>query len=210
MEQIQLLIERYPVLAPCKDVLSAVCGELISAYECGCKLLVCGNGGSCADADHIVGELMKGFCRKRPVSPELRHKLERTGGEAGAEIAKQLQSTLRAISLCTHAGLSTAFSNDVNPDLVYAQQVLGYADSGDIFLGLTTSGNSQNVVSAAITAKALGAVTIGMTGARECKLDGVCDYVIHVPETETYRVQELHLPVYHAICLAVEAHFFKA
>lgn len=209
MEQINLLVERYPQLAPCKADISDVCGEIISAYEHGKKLLACGNGGSCADSDHIVGELMKGFCRKRPLPAGLQEKLAQVDG-LGTDIAGKLQCTLRAINLCAHAGLATAFCNDVDPDLIYAQQVLGYADSGDIFLGLTTSGNSKNVLCAAVTAKALGAVTVGMTGQRQCKMDGLFDYVIHVPETETYRVQELHLPVYHAICLEVEAHFFKA
>lgn len=208
MDQIKILIERYPVLAVCEDTLRAACAAIISCYETGGKVLVCGNGGSCADADHIVGELMKGFCKRRPLGLELRQKLSDVGGELGAQMAGKLQSPLRAINLCTHAALATAFSNDVDPHLVYAQLALGYADQSDILLGISTSGNAANVRSAAIAAKARGAVAIGLCGANSCKMDGLFDHVIHVPEVETYRVQELHLPVYHALCLAVEEHFF--
>lgn len=209
MSSITVLMERYPVLRPCEADVRRAFDMIVQSYRLGGKVLVCGNGGSCSDADHIVGELMKGFCKKRPLPPELCRQFRDVGGEWGEHIAGQLQQPLRAINLCGHTSLSTAFNNDVDPVLTYAQQTLGYADKGDILIGISTSGNAQNVLAAAVTAKAIGTSSIGLCGAAPCKMDGLFDCVIHVPEKETYKIQELHLPVYHALCLAVEDQFFE-
>ena len=208
MYPIDELVVRYPCLAGCKDTIEQAAAAIIHCYEEGGKVLICGNGGSCADADHMVGELMKGFRKNRPLSASLREKLAKTGGKLGEEIAAALQTPLAAINLCTHASLDTAFANDADPALSYAQKALGYTDENDVFIGISTSGNAKNVIRAGVTAKALGALTFGLCGEKPCDMDEFFDYVIHVPETETYRVQELHLPVYHAICIAVEDHFF--
>jgi len=171
------------------------------------KLLICGNGGSAADADHIVGELMKEFCVKRPLSAEVRDAFT-AFGEEGRVLANGLQAALPAISLTQHTSLSTAYANDEDAALIYAQQVIGYGRQGDAFLGISTSGNARNVCNAALAAKALGLRTIGLTAAHGGKLVKICDSTIRVPETETYKAQELHLPIYHALCIALEAQFF--
>jgi D-sedoheptulose 7-phosphate isomerase len=198
------LLERYPALKPRGDAFCRAAALLVEAYRRGNKLLVCGNGGSAADADHIVGELMKSFVIKRPLPEELRDKLLRTDPELGRRMADALQVGYPAIALAQHSALVSAYANDADPVLVYAQQVLGYGKEGDVFLGISTSGNSKNVLAAAIAARALGLGVIGLTGAGGGKLRSWCDVCIDVPETETYKVQELHLPVYHGLCLAVE------
>lgn len=203
------LLERYPVLK--REELSIWDSyELLrECYEKGGKLLIAGNGGSCADAEHIVGELMKGFIKKRPVSDELRAALRKLDEEAGAALADYLQMGLPAIALTGHAGLTTAFINDVNGSMVYAQQVLGYGKAGDVFLAISTSGNSENVRLAALMAKAKGLKVIGLLGRDGGAIRPLCDEAIVVPEQETFKIQELHLPVYHAICLMLEEHFFQ-
>jgi D-sedoheptulose 7-phosphate isomerase len=198
------LLGRYPALAPKGDEFFRAALLLVEAYRRGNKLLVCGNGGSAADADHIVGELMKSFVVPRPLPEELRNKIIRTDSEQGPRIADSLQLGYPAIALTQHTALISAYANDADPALVYAQQVLGYGREGDVFFGISTSGNSQNVVAAAITAKALALKVIGLTGAGGGKLRAYCDVCIDVPEKETYKAQELHLPVYHGLCLAVE------
>jgi D-sedoheptulose 7-phosphate isomerase len=198
------LVGRYPALAPKGDEFSRAAELLIESYRQGKKLLVCGNGGSAADADHIVGELMKSFVVKRPLPEELRNKMLRTDPEWGPRLADSLQLGYPAIALTQHAALISAYANDADPALVYAQQVLGYGREGDVFFGISTSGNSPNVVAGAIAAKALGIKVIGLTGAGGGKLRSYCDACIDVPEKEPYKVQELHLPVYHGLCLAVE------
>ena len=208
-QTLDVMLTRYPVLAPCADAIETACAAIISAYERGGILLTCGNGGSCADADHIVGELMKGFCRRRPLDDAQRAALCETHGEWGALLAEQLQQPLRAVSLSGLSALATAFGNDVNPDLIYAQQAYAFASPTSVLLGVSTSGNARNVLAAAVAMKAKGGVTIGLTGADGGRMNEVYDIMLRVPETETYRVQELHLPVYHTICLAVESHFFK-
>ena len=208
MQYINELVERYPMLSICKAEIESATAQIINAYQNNKKVLVCGNGGSSADADHIVGELMKGFCKQRPLSSDIQNLIKKTEPEKGEEIARKLQTPLRAINLSGHNALSTAFSNDVDPELIYAQLTLGYADKGDVFIGLSTSGNSKNVINASIVAKALGTITIGFTGKNKCEMDNLFDIIIHAPETETYKIQELHLPIYHAICLEFEEHFF--
>lgn len=200
--------ERYPMLKSCKAEIEYAEKLLTDCFVSGGKLLICGNGGSAADSGHIVGELMKGFLLKRELSEETKEKIRRRFPEDAGFLCDNLQGALPAISLCAHAELMTAFENDVRSDMVYAQQVLGYGKEGDVLLAITTSGNSKNVINAAKTAKALGLWVIGLSGENKASLDGLADTVIHVPETETYKVQELHLPVYHYLCASVEQKIF--
>ena len=208
-DQIITLLNRYPALTVCADAIEAACREIIRAYEQGGLLLTCGNGGSCADAEHIAGEFMKGFCRRRPLGAEARAALSAAHPDLGPALAEKLQQPLRTVSLNGMPALSTAFQNDVDPALVYAQQALAFASPTTVLLGISTSGNACNVLAAAVALRSGGGTSIGLTGAGGGRMPEVFDIVIKAPETETYRVQELHLPIYHAICLAVEAHFFK-
>ena len=207
-EQLNLLIERYPKLAVCKEDIKKTYELLEAAYSNGRKLLVCGNGGSASDSEHIVGELMKEFKLKRKVYSDQATALKAIDPELGQVLADNLQGALPAICLTGHSSLTTAFMNDANADLVFAQQVNGYGKSGDVFLGISTSGNSKNVLYAAVNAKAKGLKVIGLTGAKESKLMKYADVCIRVPETETYKIQEYHLPVYHCLCLKLEEKFF--
>lgn len=210
MDHLDLLIKRYPTLNECTgDILNAY-KILEDSFKNGNKLLVAGNGGSCADAQHIVGELMKGFKLPRKCSEEFENKLKSIDAERGAELAAKLQGGLPSIALVEHQGLNTAYINDVVGGglLTYAQQVYGYGKKGDVFLGISTSGNSKNVMNAAVTARALGMKVIGLTGAKGGELGKFADVAIKVPETETYMIQELHLPVYHCLCLMLEERFF--
>lgn len=202
------LLERYPVLKACEKEIEAARELLIKTYENNGKVLCCGNGGSCSDSEHIVGELMKGFISLRPVGNEFMSKLEALGFEDAEYITKNLQGSLPAIALGSQSGILSAFANDVAADMVYGQMAFGYAQPNDVLIGLSTSGNSKNVVYAAKVAKAKGAKCIALTGARDSKLSAICDVTIKVPETETFKVQELHLPVYHYLCASVEKHFF--
>lgn len=181
---------------------------IIKAFETGGKLLLCGNGGSCADCEHIVGELMKGFMRKRELPEEKKLEMIKNADFIDREWLCQLQGGLPAISLPSAAALNTAFCNDVNPELIYAQQLMGLGKSGDVLLCISTSGNSKNVCAAATVGKALGITVIGLTGKSGGRLKEIADICICVPETETYKVQELHLPVYHYICAEAEKYFF--
>jgi D-sedoheptulose 7-phosphate isomerase len=207
-EQLNLLIERYPKLAVCKDDIKKAYNLLEEAYTNGRKLLACGNGGSASDSEHIVGELMKEFKLKRKVYSDQATALKAIDPELGQVLADNLQGALPAICLTGHSSLTTAFMNDANADLVFAQQINGYGKSGDVFLGISTSGNSKNVLYAAVNAKAKGLKVIGLTGAKESKLMKYADVCIRVPEKETYKIQELHLPVYHCLCLMLEEKFF--
>lgn len=202
------LIDRYPKLIVCREDIKAAYELLEAAYKNGHKLLVCGNGGSASDSEHIVGELMKEFKLKRKVFGEQAAALKSIDSELGEVLAENLQGALPAISLTGHSSLQTAFMNDAEPELVFAQQVNGYGKPGDVFLGISTSGNSKNVLYAAVNAKAKGLKVIGLTGAKENKLMKYSDVCIRVPETETYKIQELHLPVYHCLCLMLEDKFF--
>lgn len=207
-EQLSILIERYPMLSVCKDDIKKAYELLEAAYQQGRKLLVCGNGGSASDSEHIVGELMKEFKLKRKVYADQAAALKEIDSELGQVLAENLQGALPAICLTGHSSLTTAFMNDANADLVFAQQVNGYGKPGDVFLGISTSGNSKNVLYAAVNAKAKGLKVVGLTGAKENKLMRFADVCIRVPETETYKIQELHLPVYHCLCLMLEDKFF--
>ncbi|MBQ9761305.1 MAG: SIS domain-containing protein [Clostridia bacterium] len=203
------LYTQNPALEACKTDIEAAKDLMIETYRTGNKLLLCGNGGSCADCDHIVGELLKGFLLRREPSEELKNKIRSLRLEGSDHLAENLQMGLPAVSLHSQAGLLSAFCNDVAADTVYAQTLLGLGKPGDLLIALSTSGNSKNVVYAAMMAKALGIRIISMTGAKESKLSAISDVTIRVPSTDTYRVQEYHLPVYHYLCAEVEAAFFE-
>ncbi len=208
LREIDELVNNQPILKNCKnDVINAL-ELLVDVFKNGNKLLVCGNGGSAADSDHIVGELMKGFEKKRPVSKEILDKLIKIDKD-DAEILKSCQQGLPTISLSAHASLMTAFNNDCDSRAVFANQVLGYGKVGDAIICISTSGNSKNVVLAAEMAKAIGLKIISLTGEKESKLSNISDVTIRVPLTRTYRIQEYHLPIYHAICLGLESEFFE-
>lgn len=202
------LIVRYPQLAVCREDIAKAYELLETAYTNGRKLLVSGNGGSASDSEHIVGELMKEFKLKRKVYREQAEEMCKISPDLGKVLAENLQGALPAISLTGHSSLTTAFMNDSEPELIFAQQVNGYGKQGDIYLGISTSGNSRNVLYAAVTAKAKGLKVIGLTGQRENRLMQYADVCIRVPETETYKIQELHLPVYHCLCMMLEEKFF--
>lgn len=207
-KHIDLLIERYPILAPVKrDIVDAYL-VMEACYEHDGKLLIAGNGGSAADSEHIAGELMKRFKTPRPVTPEMAQKLVEIDSARGADLAKNLERGLMAIPLVAHEALSTAYINDVDGLGVFAQQLFGFGRPGDVFLGISTSGNSKNIMSATVVARALGIKVIGLTGAKGGELAEVADVVVKVPQTETYMIQELHLPVYHCWCLMLEDKFF--
>lgn len=207
---LNLLIRRYPVLSVCREDIAKAYDILETCFSGGNKLLVAGNGGSCADAEHIVGELMKGFKLPRKSAEEFAEKLRAVDPVRGAELAEKLQGGLPAVALSGHQGLNTAYINDVENGglLMYAQQVNGYGTAGDVFLGISTSGNSKNVMYAAVVAKAKGMKVLGLTGSKGGQLAEIADVAIKVPETETYMIQELHLPVYHTLCLMLEEKFF--
>lgn len=207
MKQIDILIERYPQLNIIKQDLIKTVEKIIEAYQNGNKIMVCGNGGSAADSLHIVGELMKAFVLPRKLPIEVQNKIAKVSSNA-KYLQGNLQMALPAISLVNEVGLLTAYANDVAPDLNFAQQVLGQGKKGDILIAISTSGNSENVIYAVEMAKAMDITSISLTGKTGGKLKNLSDITIAVPETETYKIQELHLPVYHAICLAVEAEFF--
>lgn len=208
MTYIDELISRYPKLESAKEDINKAYELIKETYENNGKLLVCGNGGSAADANHIVGELMKGFCLPRKVDTEFVQKLKSINEEEGEILAQKLQGALPAIALDNHTALSTAYLNDVDGLLCYAQQVMGYGNEGDVLLGISTSGNSKNVGYAVTTAKAKGLKTILLTGKTGGKLKDKVDAVICVDETDTFKIQELHLPVYHCLCLMLENYFF--
>ena len=208
MRHIDLLVERYPSLESTRNDIVAAYLLLEESYKNGGKLLVAGNGGSAADAEHIVGELMKGFKLPRKPEADFAEKLVEENQELGSVLAENLQGALPAIALDGHPALSTAYMNDCEPLLCFAQQVNGYGKSGDVFLGISTSGNSKNVLYAATTAHAKGMKVIGLTGAKDSKLKDMSDVCIKAPQTETYMIQELHLPIYHCLCLMLEDKFF--
>jgi len=202
------IFQRYPALTSCKNAMEQALDTLIQTAKDSGTVLVCGNGGSCADSDHIVGELMKGFLKKRPLSRETLEQWKEAFGEEAAEKAASLQQGIRAISLPAQSAVLSAFANDCDPEMVYAQLAWNYANPGDYFIGITTSGNSKNVVAAARAAKLKGAFVLGMTGEKESNLSKIADVTIRVPVQETFKVQEYHLPVYHWLCAGVEDAMF--
>ncbi len=205
---INLLMDRYHILEPIKQNIIDAYLVMEECYEHDGKLLIAGNGGSAADSEHIAGELMKRFKTPRPVTYEMAEKLKTIDPVRGENLAKNLERSLMAIPLVAHEALSTAYINDVDGLGVFAQQLFGFGRQGDVFLGISTSGNSKNVMSATVVARALGIKVIGLTGAKGGELASVADVVVKVPETETYMIQELHLPVYHCWCLMLEDKFF--
>lgn len=207
-KHIEVLVNRYPVLNSVKDEIVEAYFLLVESYKNEGKLLIAGNGGSAADAEHIVGELMKGFKLPRKLNENFTDKLISENEELGTVLAESLQGALPAIALDGRPALSTAYMNDCEPLLCFAQQVNGYGKAGDVFLGISTSGNSKNILYAATTAHAKGMKVIGLTGAKDSKLTQMSDVCIKVPQTETYMIQELHLPVYHCLCLMLEDEFF--
>lgn len=207
-KHIDLLIERYPKLKVCEQSIIDAYLVMEACYVNDGKLLIAGNGGSAADSEHIAGELMKRFKTPRPVASEFAEKLKAIDPVRGENLARNLERGLMAIPLVAHEALSTAYINDVDGLGVFAQQLFGFGRPGDVFLGISTSGNSKNVMSATVVARALGIKVIGLTGAKGGELAQVADVAIKVPETETYMIQELHLPVYHCLCLMLEDRFF--
>ena len=200
--------QNYPDLEPVLGDVQAVYEILVEAFSTGHRLYTCGNGGSAADADHIIGELVKGFMLSRSLDADQRSPLIRDHADDGTYLADRLQGGLPAISLTSHPALATAFSNDVAPELVFAQQVHVYTQPGDVLLGISTSGNSTNVLHALRVARTRGVRTIGLTGRSGGKMAALCDVAIQVPNDSTPQIQERHLPIYHALCIALENRFF--
>lgn len=202
------LFRRYPELECCENKLLLAFDTLCGCYKKRGKLLVCGNGGSCADSEHIVGELMKSFCKNRVIPKDVAERLKAINPQEGEMMAQMLERGLPAIALSAHTALNTAFANDKNADLMYAQQVMGYGNADDVFLGISTSGNSRNVVYAMQVAKAKNMKTIALTGKDGGRIAKIADVAIIAPSSETYQIQEYHLPIYHALCLMLEDEFF--
>lgn len=202
------LLTRYPDLAPCEADLDAAYRQLEGAFASGGTLLVCGNGGSAADSEHIVGELMKGFALPRPIPDDTRRQLADAAPGNARYLADHLQGALPAISLVSQTSLATAFANDVAPDMAFAQQVYGYGRAGDVVWGISTSGTSANVIHAMQVGRARGLKTLGLTGRSGGALTTFCDVCIRVPHDDTPTIQERHLTIYHALCLALEQRFF--
>lgn len=201
------LFTRYEVLKTCKDNIKKSFEIMCNAYKQGKKLLICGNGGSAADSEHIVGELLKSFNKKRKINNEVYEKLG-DAGTKGKQLREVLEGSLRAISLTSHIAFSSAFANDKQPYACFAQQLYGLADEGDVLLLISTSGNSENCVYCAVLAKAMKINTIALTGQSQSELSKLCDVSVRVPETQTFKVQELHLPVYHCLCAMLEEELF--
>lgn len=208
MIHVDVLIERYPELEGQRENIVAIYHILEESYSHGGKLLVAGNGGSAADSEHIVGELMKGFENPRKLPKEYKEKLIEVNEELGTVLGENLQGSLPAIALDGHLALSTAYMNDCEPLLCFAQQINGFGNENDVFLGISTSGNSKNILYAATVAKAKGLKVIGLTGAKDSKLSDMADVTVRSSQTRTYMIQEHHLPIYHCLCLMLEDRFF--
>ena len=196
------LIKRLPELAACEGTIAEAYAALHDCFKSGGKILLCGNGGSAADADHWAGELLKGFCKMRPLPGKDRKKLP-------SHLARHLQGALPAIPLTNFTALGSAFLNDVDGNLVYAQLTSALGRRGDALVALSTSGNAANVCYAVQTARARGLRTVALTGAGGGRLRGLADICIRVPARETYRAQEYHLPIYHCLSLMLEDAFFS-
>ena len=209
MDYIAELIERYPSLSVCEKDIRAAAETIIESYKKGGKLIAAGNGGSAADSDHITGELLKSFVKKRTPDASFIEELKKIDGDTGAYLSDKLQGSLPAIALTNNTALMTASLNDVDGNVMFAQQVNGYGNENDVFLGISTSGNSADILHATVVAKAKKLKTIALTGKNGGKLKGLADISIVVPQSETFKIQELHLPVYHALCLTIEEYFWK-
>jgi len=209
MDHLQQLIERYPPLESVKSDIKASFEIIANSFANGGKLLIAGNGGSASDAEHIAGELMKNFVKKRKLPEVFQKRIEASDPDIAAYLLPRLQPGLPVISLSAHYSLNTACINDIDGNITFSQQVYGYGKPGDVFLGITTSGNSKNIIYAAYTAKAKELKTIALTGSDGGRIKDIADISIIVPEKETYKIQELHLPVYHCLCLMLEEYFFK-
>ena len=209
MDYIKELIERYPALAACEKDIRAAADAMIESYKAGGKLIVAGNGGSAADSDHITGELLKSFVKKRKPEEKFLAALSSIDSDTGAYLSDKLQGSLPAVALTNNSALMTASLNDVDGNVLFAQQVMGFGKKEDVFLGISTSGNSKDVIYALVVAKALGVKTVALTGKSGGKCKEIADISIVVPQSETFKIQELHLPVYHALCLTIEEYFWK-
>ncbi len=209
MDYIKELIERYPALSVCEKDIRAAADAIINSYKAGGKLIVAGNGGSAADSDHITGELLKSFVKKRKPDQKFLDALSAIDSDTGAYLSDKLQGSLPAIALTNNSALMTASLNDVDGNVLFAQQVMGFGKKEDVFLGISTSGNSKDVIYALAVAKAIGVKTVALTGKTGGKCKALADVSIVVPENETFKIQELHLPVYHALCLTIEEYFWK-
>lgn len=202
------LLKRYPSLDGIKDDIINTILTMLNAVKNNKKILICGNGGSSSDSNHIVGELMKSFIFKRNIDNVFYEKLQKSFPDEAEYYLNNLEGTIRSISLTSQTALMTAYANDKEPDLIFAQQVYGYGDEGDILLALSTSGNSENVVHAAKVAKTLDLKVLSLTGESESELSKLSDITIKVPEIKTFKVQELHLPIYHCLCMVLENELF--
>ena len=205
---LDLLLSRYPNLNDCSQSIIDSYFALLECYNGGGKILLCGNGGSAADAEHIVGELMKDFVIKRPIPETFSKALKKTASSRAEYLINNLQQTIPAISLVSQTALASAMSNDISADIIFAQQVYGYGKKNDVLIALSTSGNSANICDALYVAKAKGMKSIGLTGKSGGKMKGLCNITVCVPEQETYKIQEFHLPIYHTICLMLESEIF--
>lgn len=208
IKHVDILVKRFPELSNQRANIVEAYHILEASYRNGGKLLIAGNGGSAADAEHIVGELMKGFVKPRKLSEKYKEELKAVNKEFGEILGNHLQGGLSAIALDGHFALSTAYINDCEPLLCFAQQVNGYGNKGDVFWGISTSGNSKNILYAATVAKAKGLKVIGLTGAKDSELSKMANVTIRSPQTITYMIQEHHLPIYHCLCLMLEDRFF--
>jgi len=208
MDHLQQLITRYPLLESVAGSIELAYKIIFESFRKGGKLLIAGNGGSASDAEHIVGELMKGFIKKRILPENFIKTISEINENAAAYLVPRLQPGLSAIALTGHISLNTACINDIDGDITFAQQVYGYGKEDDVFLGISTSGNANNVFYASIVARAKKLKVISLTGGNGGKLKNVSDVSIIAPETETYKIQELHLPIYHCLCIMIEESFF--
>jgi D-sedoheptulose 7-phosphate isomerase len=208
MDILKNLINRFPELSGIENDFNKISNEIIETIKTGGTLFLAGNGGSACDCEHLAGELLKGFCSKRPLNNDLKNKFINLYGKEGEIISNNLQQGIKCISLLSHPGFNSAFANDVDASLIYAQQLLALGNSGDVIIGFSTSGNSKNICKLFMTARVLNIKTILFTGNNNGKAEAYSDYVIRVPETETYKIQELHLPIYHSLALIIEQKIF--
>ncbi|MDR0867559.1 MAG: SIS domain-containing protein [Planctomycetota bacterium] len=207
MPHLSHLLENYPALAVCAGAWRQTVAAVLTCQQNGGTLFVAGNGGSGADAEHIAGEMLKGFLLPRPLTAAQKEKFAAQGLD-GEQLAKKLQRGLRCVSLLSHPAFASAFANDVDADLIYAQQLFALARTGDVVLGISTSGNAENIRQLFITARALNLTTVLLTGNRRGAAEKYADLILAVPAAATPQIQELHLPLYHALCAEVEARFF--